>query len=202
MTLAHCSTHTTTHRLRNSQDLDRIDDSRPHDTMDTSDLEVELHRVRTAASCGETATLVLEMTRSSSQAALLEALDAVRSLATKKEIKEAKKFESNAQAELARRLAQIKELEKANEDLQQNLSTTEDVRVQVQDLIDRGQIVMDESGQVNVVADPARQQELQEQSAQRRASTVIHENNEQNIGREPDRMDEGDDGDDGEQTNV
>ena len=50
---------------------------------------------------------------------------------TKEEIKEAKKFESNAQAELARRLAQIKELEKANEDLQQNLTQTESVRVQV-----------------------------------------------------------------------
>ena len=108
---------------------------------------------------------------------------------------------SDAQAELARRLAQIQELEKANEDLQQNLSNTESVRVQVQDLIDRGQIVMDDSGQVNVVVDPSQQQELQEQSAQRRASisTVIVDNNQQNIMAQLDQMDEGDDG---ENTNV
>ena len=37
---------------------------------------------------------------------------------TKEQVKEAKKMNSEAQAELARRLAQIQELEKANEDLQ------------------------------------------------------------------------------------
>ncbi len=37
---------------------------------------------------------------------------------TKEEVKEAKRMESNAEAELARRLAQIRELEKANDDLQ------------------------------------------------------------------------------------
>ena len=37
---------------------------------------------------------------------------------TKEQVKEAKKMNSDAQAELARRLAQIQELEKANEDLQ------------------------------------------------------------------------------------
>ena len=37
---------------------------------------------------------------------------------TKEQVKEAKKMSSDAQAELARRLAQIKELEKANEELQ------------------------------------------------------------------------------------
>lgn len=97
---------------------------------------------------------------------------------TKEQVKEEKKMQKDVQAELARRLAQIQELEKANEDLQQNLNTTEDVRVQVQDLIDRGQIVMDDRGQVNVVVDPVRQQELQEQSAQRRASisTVVVDN--------------------------
>ena len=54
---------------------------------------------------------------------------------------------------------------------------------------------------MNVVADPARQQELQEQSAQRRASisTVVVDNNQQNIMAEIDQMDEGDDG---ENTNV
>ena len=57
---------------------------------------------------------------------------------TKEQVKEAKKMSSDAQAELARRLAQIQELEKAMTDLQQNLSNTESVRVQVQDLIDRG----------------------------------------------------------------
>ena len=88
-------------------------------------------------------------------------------------------MQKDSKAELARRLAQIKELEKANEDLQQNLTQTESVRVQVQDLIDRGQLDMDESGQVNVVVDPNRRQELQEQSAQRRASisTVVVDNN-------------------------
>ena len=44
---------------------------------------------------------------------------------TKEEVKESKRIESNAEAELARRLAQIQELEKANEDLQANLSNTE-----------------------------------------------------------------------------
>ena len=48
---------------------------------------------------------------------------------TKEEVKESKRIESNAEAELARRLAQIQELEKANEDLQANLSNTENVRV-------------------------------------------------------------------------
>ena len=48
---------------------------------------------------------------------------------TKEEVKESKRIESNAEAELARRLAQIQELEKANEDLQANLSNTEQVRV-------------------------------------------------------------------------
>ena len=54
---------------------------------------------------------------------------------------------------------------------------------------------------MNVVADPNRQQELQEQSAQRRASisTVVVDNNQQNIMAEVDRMDEGEDG---ENTNV
>ena len=120
---------------------------------------------------------------------------------TKEEIKEAKKFESNASAELARRLEQIKELEKVNEDLQQNLNQTESVRVQVQDLIDRGQLDMDESGQVNVVEDPARRQELQDQSAQRRASisTVVIENNQQNI---LDQLNQMDEGGDGENTNI
>jgi len=36
---------------------------------------------------------------------------------TKEEIKEQKRIDNNAQAELARRLAQIQELEKANDDL-------------------------------------------------------------------------------------
>ena len=55
---------------------------------------------------------------------------------------------------------------------------------------------MDDSGQVNVVADPVRQQELQEQSAQRRASisTVVVDNNQQNIMAEIDQMDESEDG--------
>ena len=65
---------------------------------------------------------------------------------TKEQVKEDKRMQKDIQAELARRLSQIEELKKANDDLQQNLSTTEDVRVQVQDLIDRGQIIMDESG--------------------------------------------------------
>ena len=65
---------------------------------------------------------------------------------TKEQVKEDKRVQKDIQAELARRLSQIEELKKANDDLQQNLSTTEDVRVQVQDLIDRGQIIMDESG--------------------------------------------------------
>ena len=37
---------------------------------------------------------------------------------TKEEIKEEKRIQSNTEAELARRLAQIQELERANEDLQ------------------------------------------------------------------------------------
>ena len=65
---------------------------------------------------------------------------------TKEQVKEDKRVQKDIQAELARRLSQIEELKKANDDLQQNLSTTEDVRVQVRDLIDRGQIIMDESG--------------------------------------------------------
>ena len=48
---------------------------------------------------------------------------------TKEEIKEQKRIDNNAQAELARRLAQIQELEKANDDLQANLSNTEHVRL-------------------------------------------------------------------------
>jgi len=48
---------------------------------------------------------------------------------TKEEVKEEKRIQSNAEAELARRLAQIQELEKANEDLQANLSNTEHVRL-------------------------------------------------------------------------
>ena len=36
---------------------------------------------------------------------------------TKEEIKEEKRIQSNTEAELARRLAQIQELERANEDL-------------------------------------------------------------------------------------
>lgn len=47
---------------------------------------------------------------------------------TKEEVKEQKRVESNAQAELARRLAQIQELERANDELQQNLSETEGIR--------------------------------------------------------------------------
>ena len=65
---------------------------------------------------------------------------------TKEEVKEAKRAESNAQAELARRLAQIQELERANEDLQQNLSNTEHVRLQVQSFIDDGQLDINDSG--------------------------------------------------------
>ena len=79
-------------------------------------------------------------------------------------------MESNTEAELARRLAQIQELEKANEDLQANLSNTEHVRLQVQSFIDGGALDIDDSGVVSVVDDPARRQELQQQSAQRRAS--------------------------------
>ena len=48
---------------------------------------------------------------------------------TKEEVKEQKRIDSNAEAELARRLAQIQQLEKANDDLQQNLSNTEHVRL-------------------------------------------------------------------------
>ena len=44
-------------------------------------------------------------------------------------MKEDKRMKKDIQAELARRLSQIEELKKANDDLQQNLSTTEDVRV-------------------------------------------------------------------------
>ena len=75
---------------------------------------------------------------------------------TKEEVKEQKRAEANAHAELARRLAQIQELEKANEDLQQNLNNTEHVRLQVQSFIDEGQLAMDDSGVVSVVDDPAR----------------------------------------------
>ena len=89
---------------------------------------------------------------------------------TKEEVKESKRIESNAEAELARRLAQIQELEKANEDLQANLSNTEQVRVQVQSFIDGGALDIDDSGVVSVVNDPARRQELLQQSAQRRGS--------------------------------
>ena len=65
---------------------------------------------------------------------------------TKEEVKEAKRANGDAQAELARRLSQIQELEKANEDLQQNLSNTEHVRLQVQSFIDDGQLDINDSG--------------------------------------------------------
>ena len=48
---------------------------------------------------------------------------------TKEQVKEDKRMQKDIQAELARRLSQIEELQKANENLQQNLSNTEDVRV-------------------------------------------------------------------------
>ena len=81
---------------------------------------------------------------------------------TKEEIKEEKRIQSNAEAELARRLAQIQELERANEDLQANVSNTEHVRLQVQSFIDDGQLDIDDSGVVSVVNDPGRRQELQQ----------------------------------------
>ena len=113
---------------------------------------------------------------------------------TKEEVKEQKRVESNAQAELARRLAQIQELERANDELQQNLSDTEHVRQQVQSFIDDGQLDMDPaSGRVSVVNDPARRAELQEQSAQRRASisTEVIGNAVDNRIMDPGQMDEG-----------
>ena len=52
---------------------------------------------------------------------------------------------------------------------------------------------MDESGKVSVVDDPARRSEIQQQSAQRRASisTVILDNDQPNPIQDPAQMDEG-----------
>ena len=110
---------------------------------------------------------------------------------TKEEVKEAKRAGGDAQAELARRLSQIQELERANDDLQANLSNTEHVRLQVQSFIDEGQLDINDSGQVSVVDDPARRQELQQQSAQRRASlpSVVLDGDGANPIVDPDQMD-------------
>ena len=55
---------------------------------------------------------------------------------------------------------------------------------------------MNEAGVVSVVDDPIRRQELQQQSAQRRASisTVVLDNDQPNPIQDPDHMDEGIDG--------
>lgn len=65
----------------------------------------------------------------------------------------------------------------------------------MQSFIDDGQLDIDESGKVSVVNDAARRQELQQQSAQRRASlpSVVLNNDHANPILDPDHMDEGPD---------
>ena len=65
----------------------------------------------------------------------------------------------------------------------------------MQSFIDDGQLDIDESGKVSVVDDAARRQELQQQSAQRRASlpSSILNNDHVNPILDPDHMDEGPD---------